>query len=436
MKALAIGVSLSILLIFGLFPPIHWTVAGPTLLAVGGAGLLVLGAFAVRDPLELMLLLFPFLFLKAKTVLALIWLLGTIPLVLAHASRTGKPGPQLSHKLGAAMLVVLTFAVLGWTRSYDPLQGFMWLIGTYVVPFSLFALVVKSPDDWNLARRLPRLFSWAFAGLGILGLGYKILHPEAERVAGFLQMSPTMVAYACAATVPLALHFFDESKGRARETVVLGLILLAMLLTNTRMAILMTAVAFAFDWRRIRGALAVWMGVGAAGLLVAAPLLFTRFHEMAGQQYDYSTGARLVAWASGIKLLMASPWTGLGLANFSDAYLAVTQFPLIRLYHAHNTVLQTASDLGLPGMFAFLGLLGWLLFSRRPRTSLQRALRLGLVIFLMAGMTDYIFFLVEWGWWFWVLLGCMWRLHEDEARAGASVPEGIPTPDSALPYSL
>jgi len=208
---------------------------------------------------------------------------------------------------------------------------------------------------------------------------------------------------------------------------------LAMLLTNTRMAFLMTGAAFAVNWRRFKGALLVWLLAGGAVATAASATLFSRMQEIQASTFDISAASRLVAWAVGIEMLLEKPWLGIGLGNFSRLYLTNTSTPLIELIHAHNVLLQMASDIGIIGALAYFAAIARVLFARRPVSALHSALRWTLVIYLMAGATDSLFFKMGWTIWYWVLLGCYWRMGNTDSCISAepaTMPTLVPAPES------
>ena len=154
--------------------------------------------------------------------------------------------------------------------------------------------------------------------------------------------------------------------------------------------------------------------------------------EVQAATFDISAASRMIAWVVGIEMLLAKPWLGIGLGNFSQLYLANTSTPLIQLFHAHNVLLQLASDIGLIGALAYFAAIARVLFARRPVDALHRALRWTLVIFLMAGATDSIFFRVEWTIWYWIMLGCYWQMGnpgDGTAREPEVAPTLIPATD-------
>ena len=110
-------------------------------------------------------------------------------------------------------------------------------------------------------------------------------------------------------------------------------------------------------------------------------------------------------WSRAYRMLQDHPYTGIGFDTFSKVLSArypTFQMPVERsqvIPHAHNLYLQTALDLGIPGLIAFLslhGIVGWMLirtvrFSNSPLVQATAiGLLLGLVAQLLYGWIDCI----------------------------------------------
>jgi putative inorganic carbon (HCO3(-)) transporter len=150
-----------------------------------------------------------------------------------------------------------------------------------------------------------------------------------------------------------------------------------LLLTESRGAWLGTAVAvwilLLYRWPRL-----VWLApigaLGVAGVVwrVGPALLADGLNGQMG---------RFELWSRSLYLIQDMPYTGVGAGTFEP--ILDTQFPFYLhgawVEHAHNLFLQVAVDLGLPGLIAFLALLGLALWcawdaARRYRQADERAL--------------------------------------------------------------
>ena len=89
-------------------------------------------------------------------------------------------------------------------------------------------------------------------------------------------------------------------------------------------------------------------------------------------------------------MIEAHPWVGIGLGRFATTYpmyALPTAWREPLLYHAHNTLLNTAAVLGVPATLALVGVVGRVV-SKPTRTPYQRAARASLLGGLAFGLVD------------------------------------------------
>ena len=184
------------------------------------------------------------------------------------------------------------------------------------------------------------------------------------------------------------------------------------------------------------GAAAAALLAGRAGLrdTVALP---TR-PEPGVAHATFGVAARLEIWWRGLEMVRDAPYTGAGLAlfprimdRFYPGYILGPE------RHAHDVLLQTAVDLGLPGLVALIWLL--LAFALHLRGTLRTAtdpavratglgLGAGLVAFLLFGTIDAIPLGSRPGLALWVVLGAGVALRaggRGPALAGAPAPRRL-----------
>jgi putative inorganic carbon (HCO3(-)) transporter len=117
-----------------------------------------------------------------------------------------------------------------------------------------------------------------------------------------------------------------------------------------------------------------WKGFSAAvlgGLLGCAigAAVFDLYPALQALLLDdaaLSLEGRLEVWSRAIYMIQDFPFTGIGLGSFrqvADALYPLFLAPPGTTPHAHNLFLQIAVDLGLPGLIAWLAVLGVSLFA-------------------------------------------------------------------------
>ncbi len=399
-------------------------------------GLLLL--LLLRDPFQVALLCFPFMYLKADVRLFWIYLPLLFALLALSWPRLNllRSGLSLGEQLW--LVVILAFGAMGCLNSSQPLEQLPAYIGSYVFPVAMYVLILCYPGEAGFVDRLLRRFLYAYAIVGMLSMCYKLLHPDAVRVAGFIQMSVTMTGYTSAALVPIALYYVNREKNTVLYGTLFALLMAAMVLTNTRFAVGMTVLALAGCVGLLRKVLLPMALVGSAILVVGVQVLFSRFDTFSAQTFDISLAARFIAWSTCPAILSQFPLTGIGINEFREVYLQFARIPLIELIHAHNVVLNKAMEIGIPGMFVYLAFVTRrVLLSYRPLDLLRvrgdllgASLAFSLALYLLAGLIESIFLDIKWTTWFWVLMALMDR-HRRERLDTTAVesPPGVREPN-------
>lgn len=198
---------------------------------------------------------------------------------------------------------------------------------------------------------------------------------------------------------------------RRHRGIVLTLILLAV----------MGAIALAFDERMAEAALAVLGGSSDTGSLGGSSL-----------------AGRWEIWTRAVYGIQDFPFTGMGVGTFRN--IVNLRYPLSLLNqntdiaHAHNHLLQTGLDLGIPGLVAYIAL--WLgcaaMLWRSWRYSSSFWLRLlavglgaNLVAYGVYGMVDAVALGARPGFIFWLLLGLIAGLYRNVERSRQMIEVSI-----------
>ena len=205
-------------------------------------------------------------------------------------------------------------------------------------------------------------------------------------------------------------RFQSRDKAERRFTVILGaLVLLPILL------------AFYFTKSK-GGALALAVGAASFTLWAFGRFLWTRRAQILGglvalvivvtvaqlsdllpplRDYPGSFKVRTAYWRAGLAVIEESPFVGIGLDNFADAYAAKKRAADQETRRAHNDYIQITAETGLVGFLIYLA--AWVAFWRRlrrreaepvlppPETQISRGLlfaavlALGVGVFLLEG---------------------------------------------------
>ena len=231
-------------------------------------------------------------------------------------------------------------------------------------------LVLCWPPQWRHGpgEKAHRAVRWVLASLTLSLVGLLVLSQSRTAWAGLL------------------VTFAVLASGRWRYTIRLGLVLLAML-----------------------------------ALLVSSPGAPTWPGN--GSVVETSIDARSELWRHAVYAIQDFPWVGLGLGTFRRAvqvlYPLSQPLPEADIAHAHNVFLQTALDVGLPGLVAYVAILmlglGLCCEAHRWSGASDRWLVAGLAGNLVAvhvfGLGDAIAIGAKVGVFYWYSLGLIAAVH-------------------------
>ena len=167
-----------------------------------------------------------------------------------------------------------------------------------------------------------------------------------------------------------------------------------VILTQSRGG-LIACVATLMVWGASHGAkglfrMVVVLGLGYALVMATVPEKMERFSTLFSLEEDYNLTAkhgRMEVWKRGVKLVQDNWLTGTGVATFVIAEGQINEGG--KWSSAHNSFLQVAVELGLPGFIILMGMLFSAYRMAKPREEddwLGRGIRLSLVSFLAGGM--------------------------------------------------
>jgi len=198
--------------------------------------------------------------------------------------------------------------------------------------------------------------------------------------------------------LPFALIFHGRTPAASLASIVLSVFFAALILTHSRGVWTAGLIAFTLwtivEWKlmwahRRRLALAAVLVTGLV-LLVSrrpaeiAPRLASLTAATSRGHDDTSIRWRWSIYAWTLDIFKDHPWNGTGIGTFPIAIKRYQQAPYITGLYAHSHYLQTAAEMGLPGLLGlllFLGFLfrrGWRIIACLEPLSLERSLAVGL----------------------------------------------------------
>ena len=393
-----------------------------------------------------------------------LWMLGAFPLIaLVRLLLTGRSWTRTPIDGPLVIICLMATVSLGITALPEVTHdAFVYLVAG--------AATLTTAVEWSTStKRLTHVL----LGFGIVGLSLVMLSPLAARSLavvsqapeqlkelfgpGSAAVNPNILGGAMALIIPILLAFVlrrPPSRRALIAQVAAGMLLLALCLaiaiTNVRGAYIgiatgCAAVVFLTERRSL------WLvPIGVAAILIG----IWQIGWPNVVDWILSTGAntslegRLEVWSRALYMLQDFSFTGIGMGAFNQVANILYPFFLVgpdtQIPHAHNLFLQVGVDLGLPGLIAYLALLGlcaWMALdvyetSRRlareelaPQAHAFWTLALPLSIGLLGGQVALIAHglldAATWGvkpallaWAMWGLTAGLWRLSLAEESEG------------------
>lgn len=378
--------------------------------------------------------------------------------------------------LGLIVFRIVAMAA-GKQRMITPAVAVFCLIGVILIGVGIMGAQwsAKVPLLGELGRRIPRLITTI---------------PEDQGTPG---VNPNHLAGVLTLYLPLALALvfgwrfsrcaiLGSLLGLAGGILFLALVIGTLLLTQSRsgwiggtagvLTLIFTAsLTSRRRWIRwLGGALPVLAILGAVGaiLYLGPQTLGNRFfgteaaNPVAEVVGNISLEGRVEIWSRALYAIQDFPFTGCGLGAFRRVvpilYPLFTVPPDTDIGHAHNIFLQTALDLGIPGLIAYLAILTvaltlcWQVALSLPFEDEDgggvrvRAIALGLAAGLVAlhiyGLTDALALGSKPAVAFWYALGLVAALgrvcfdESDQPRVGHPTDSSYMATEIPLPYKV
>ena len=306
--------------------------------------------------------------------------------------------PHREETLARTFAFIANLALFYAVVAQSHTRAFRWM-GWGLLVAGLLLTVVTIPGTQFMPQKLP----------GIDRDVYQLL-PSGLRLPGDKNgFNPNMTAGVLAPFLPVALVLFLKPQHgwqRILALFTLGILALAILLTQSRGAMLGLAVAIpvvtGILFKPLRW---VWWGTGlltASALVVRGHAIVNVFlgaNEVFGKN---SLLGRSEIWGRALAMGNDFPFSGVGLGMFQPVQAALypvfvhaTSLPVIP--HPHNIFLWALAEMGYPGLIAFLAfyaVLAAVLIRRyhRAQAKWQKMLAVGLigslVVYLVHGIVD------------------------------------------------
>lgn len=270
-------------------------------------------------------------------------------------------------------LVVILFAIMliGVPMSLWPARSLSFAIKSQsenVVLMALIAASVRSMRDIEWLTKI-NVYGGLFFSL-MVSLFFKV--GADGRLSNLVFYDANDFALVMVVTIPFALYFLrggNARKGRLLGLIALGFILFGIVKSGSRGGFIALIAVMTYVLVRYRSIpRKVRMSIALAGVAFIAVLgsdkYWTQISTIANPEGDYNWTdpvGRKAVWERGLGYVEHSPIFGVGLRSFpiaegeSDLARSLSaQNHGFKWSVAHNSFLETAAELGIPGLIVFV----------------------------------------------------------------------------------
>ena len=227
----------------------------------------------------------------------------------------------------------------------------------------IFVLMIGLIDSMARLRRVVFTLMGSIAVTSVYVLRDWMLNRGfADYRPGGISGDANYFALCASACLILGLHLALSTRSRWEKLFLYGCLVItsvAFLLAASRGGMLGLAIGLAFLMFRSRRAVGnlVMLAVLFLPLLLVVPNAMIQRFTNPGHGDEQAVQNRETTWAAGLRMIAAHPITGVGLGKFHSVVLAyenLGELPVLTV--AHNTYIEVAAELGIPGLLAYLAL--------------------------------------------------------------------------------
>lgn len=296
------------------------------------------------------------------------------------------------HPITLPLLMCFLTTLLAVMGSGNPLAS-----AGALKKFCLFSLLYLSLGILTTERRISiilALMSISAAGSAIMAVFQYPSSGPLNRVSGFLGHWQTFSGQMMMIMILAAAMLLWVSFRWWLYLVVLIIGGTGLLLSETRGAWMggvasLVLLSCAKDRRIVAGLLVLLI----AGFLLLPAHLKDRAYSIMDMKME-SNAARLNMWSTGLRMIQAHPLLGVGpnrITALAYEYGGNPKYEPRFFMHLHNNYLQWAAERGIPGLLAWLWLMGRFLFDQivflRTACPIGKSLRKGLIWACIASLT-------------------------------------------------
>lgn len=307
----------------------------------------------------------------------------------------------LSESLRFLSYIILYFIIKYYIKTKDAIYGVMHAYIFIIAIISVISLV-----QYFTGIGLDNKFVYQYGNTAAM-----------DRIAATLENPNSLGAFLVIGFFPSIMLMIKE---KAKNKKILYILLLLVMLfdifatysRNAWIGLLIGCLVLAiiYNWK-------VLIGLGTIGVITLfIPKLSHRFVSALSTSSNVD---RIKLWETAIKMFRKHPFTGVGNGNYITLYdNYVNSYPELKYlnysnYPSHNSYLKVASELGIFGLIAFIGVLANSVLKLRKLLKLTQddyykafftGFLASVVAFLVMNFSDNMFFIPNTTTYFWVFI--------------------------------
>ncbi len=335
-------------------------------LAAGIVG--VIGVALILYDIKLGLMASVFLLPFLPDMLLLLFMFFLIA-VFAYKQKFGEYSPLTKSPIDMPIVLFLIIIVISTITSIT-FMGSVRDLALHIGGLCFVIVMVnsvKTKEDFN---KIFTMLVFSAALVALYGLYQYVVGVEIE--AAWLDVennpgirtrvysvfyNPNILAEYLIFTIPLSVSLFWHSKKLHKKIIFLGttaVTTLALVLTLSRggwLGFAFSALIFILliERRLLLSIIPIVLG----GLLFLPDVILNRILSI-GNLKDSSNAYRITMWGITREIIKDNWVAGVGFGHLPFKQTFETYIRTMPIFHSHNTYLQTAAELGIPGLIAFI----------------------------------------------------------------------------------
>lgn len=335
-------------------------------LALASVGIIGLVSFLYNINIGIMVGLFIYPFIPDTGIIYYFILLVMI-FIFHHffKSRDNLEG----NKVEIPMVIYGILIIIGTFTSINPSGSFRDFT-IHMVSLSLVVVMVNSVKTMKELNRLITVLVFSATIVALIGLYQYVVgvdidaawidvanNPDIKARVFSVFGNPNVLAEYLIMMIPLSISLMWYSKKLYKKVLFLGtslVLILAIVLTMSRggwLGFAFSALVFILlvDKRFLLSIIPITL----AGVYLLPQTYLNRILSI-GNFNDSSNAYRLKMWEITMEIIGDYPLAGVGFGHLPFKQTFETYIRTMPTYHAHNTFLEIAAELGIPGLIAFV----------------------------------------------------------------------------------